>query len=136
MPTPLQFMQFSLGVYDASLKNKIGDPAGWTLTNWQPDKASGFSAGCYVIGGGSEIVISYTGTNDAADKVNWAIGLGLPLQQVYDAVDYYFACKAAHPTANITFTGHSLGGGLASMMAVFFDKQATVLTKRPFKWRP
>ncbi|MGA7180532.1 MAG: calcium-binding protein [Thiobacillaceae bacterium] len=131
MPTPLQYMQFSLGVYDASKRNSIDPPVGWTLTNWQPDKASGFSAGCYLIG--SEMVISYTGTNDAADKLNWAIGLGDPMPQIYDAVDYYFACKAKHPTANITFTGHSLGGGLASMMAVYFNKQATVFDEAPFQ---
>ncbi|OZA23860.1 MAG: hypothetical protein B7X93_11840, partial [Hydrogenophilales bacterium 17-61-9] len=82
---------------------------------------------------GSEIVISFTGTNDAADVANWTIGLGLPMPQIFAAVDYYFACKAAHPGANITFTGHSLGGGLASLMAVYFDKQATVFDEAPFQ---
>ncbi|MFN3915796.1 MAG: lipase family protein [Aquabacterium sp.] len=32
---------------------------------------------------------------------------------------------AAHSTANISFTGHSLGGGLASVLANFFEKEAT-----------
>ena len=133
MPTVFEYMQFSLGVYASSLKNKIDSPAGWTLTNWQPDQPSGFSAGCYVNGTGNEIVISYTGTNEWADRANWTIGLGLPMPQIYAAVDYYFACKAAHPTANITFTGHSLGGGLASLMSVYFDKQATVFDEAPFQ---
>jgi hypothetical protein len=45
MPTPLQYMQFSLGVYASSDKNSFGTSVsgGWTLTDWQPDKASGFS---------------------------------------------------------------------------------------------
>jgi hypothetical protein len=73
MPTTLQYMQFSLGVYAASVLNKIDPPAGWTLAKWQPDMSSGFSAGCYVKATGSEIVISYTGTNDAADVVNWTM---------------------------------------------------------------
>ena len=125
-------MQFATGVYDASKLNTIDPPAGWTRTDWQPDTFSGFSAGCYV--NGNEMVISYTGTNEVADKANWTIGLGLPMPQIYDAVNYYFACKAAHPEAtNITFAGHSLGGGLASLMAVYFDKQATVFDEAPFQ---
>ena len=80
------------------------------------------------------MVISYTGTNDNLDRLNWFIGFGAPLPQIFDAVDFYFACKAAHPEAtNITFTGHSLGGGLASLMAVYFDKQATVFDEAPFQ---
>lgn len=71
MPTPFQYMQFSLGVYASSVKNYIDPAAGWTLTDWQPDQQSGFSADCYV--NGSEVVISYTGTNGLADKVNCGI---------------------------------------------------------------
>lgn len=120
MPTTFEYMQFATGVYAASVRNYIDPPTGWTRTDWQPDKSSGFSAGCYI--NGNEMVISYTGTNDSADMVNWGIGLGSPLPQIFDAVDYYFACKAAYPEAtNITFTGHSLGGGLASLMSVYFN---------------
>jgi hypothetical protein len=42
------------------------------------------------------------------------------------------AFKEVYPNANISFTGHSLGGGLASLMAVFFDKPATVFDQAPF----
>ena len=133
MPTVLEYMQLSLGVYAASVRNKIDPPVGWSQTNWQPDMSSGFSAGCYANATGSEIVISFTGTNDAADVANWTIGLGLPMPQIYAAVDYYFARKAENPSANITFTGHSLGGGLASLMAVYFNKQATVFDEAPFQ---
>ncbi len=132
MPTTLQYMQFSLGVYAASDRNSIDSPADWPRTAWLPDQPSGFSAGCYV--NGNEMVISYTGTNDVLDMANWGIGLGAPLPQIFEAVDFYFACKATHPEAtNITFTGHSLGGGLASLMAVYFDKQATVFDEAPFQ---
>jgi Ca2+-binding RTX toxin-like protein len=132
MLTTLEYMQLALGVYAASDKNYIDPPTGWTLTDWQPDKSSGFSAGCYV--NGTEMVISYTGTNDSADMANWSIGFGLPFRQVFDAVDYYFACVAAHPEAtSITFAGHSLGGGLASLMAVYFNKPATVFDEAPFQ---
>lgn len=133
MPTTLEYMQFATGVYAASDLNKIADPVGWTRYAWQPDTASGFSAGYYFNNQTNEVVISYTGTNDWIDKVNWTTGAGLPLPQIFAAVRYYFNVKAAHPDANITFTGHSLGGGLASMMSVFFDKQATVFDEAPFQ---
>ena len=133
MPTVLDYMKFSLNVYSASpLENIIGVPFGWSRTNWQPDMISGFSAGTFVKGG--EVVISYTGTNNfPADQANWLIGAGLPLPQVFDAIDYYFKIKAQYPTANITFTGHSLGAGLASLMSVYFDRPATVFDEAPFQ---
>lgn len=133
MPTSLEYMQFATGVYAASDKNSLADPAGWVRTAWQPDQGSGFSAGYYINSQSNEVVISYTGTNDLMDAVNWTTGIGLPLPQIYAAVDYYFKVKAEHPDADITFTGHSLGGGLASLMAVFFDKQATVFDEAPFQ---
>lgn len=58
MPTTLQYMQFSLGVYAASVKNSIEAPTGWERHDWQPDMLNGFSAGTFV--NGSEVVISYT----------------------------------------------------------------------------
>jgi putative lipase involved disintegration of autophagic bodies len=38
--------------------------------------------------------------------------LGLPMPQIFEAMRYYFAVRETPPTANITITGHSLGGGL------------------------
>ena len=71
MPTTLQYMEFSLGVYAASDRNKIDDPAGWTRFLWQPGQVgTGFSAGYYFNSQTNEVVISYTGTNDFMDKVN------------------------------------------------------------------
>jgi len=132
MATLFEYMQFATGVYAASARNYVAPPTGWTRADWQPDQFTGFSAGCYV--SGSEMVITYTGTNDKADMANWSIGLGMPMSQIYEAVDYYFACKAAHPEAtSITFAGHSLGGGLASLMAVYFNKAATVFDEAPFQ---
>ena len=110
MPTILEYMQLATGVYAASDRNAVGDPEGWRLNVWQPDTVSGFSGGYYFNSQTNEVVISYTGTNGLMDAANWATGVGLPLPQIFDAVTYYFQVKAEHPTANITFTGHSLGG--------------------------
>ena len=134
MPTTFEYMQLATRVYAASQRNKIGIPAGWSELDWQPDRWTGFSAGVYKNDQTNEIVIAYTGTNDGiADRLNWTAGLGLPVPQIFEAMAYYFAFKEAYPTANISFTGHSLGGGLASLMAVFFDKKATVFDEAPFQ---
>lgn len=74
MPTTLDYMKFSLNVYAASDKNLIGVPFGWIRSDWVPDLSDGFSAGRFIQG--NEMVISYTGTNDFDDKINWGIGLG------------------------------------------------------------
>jgi len=132
MPSLLEYMQFATKVYAASSKNQIDAPAGWTLVNWVPDRFTGFSAGYFK--NGNDVVISYTGTNSAvADPLNWTAGMGIPAPQIFEALAYYFEVRAANPTANITFTGHSLGGGLASLMAVFLDKQAMVFDEAPFQ---
>jgi len=125
MASVLEYMQLSERVYDALRNNKIGIPAGWEQLDWQiDDPDTGFSAGAYKKG--NEIVIAYAGTNDIpVDVVSWSAAIASLAPQTFYAMAYYLGFKAAYPEANITFTGHSLGGGLASLMAVFFDKKAT-----------
>jgi Ca2+-binding RTX toxin-like protein len=134
MPTTIEYMQMATNVYAANPRNQIDPPSGWSRIDWEPDTWIGFSAGVFKRDQGEEMVIAYTGTNDAvADPLNWSAGFGVPAPQIYDAMAYYYAFKSAFPTTNITFTGHSLGGGLASLMAVLFDKQATVFDEAPFQ---
>jgi hypothetical protein len=90
-------MQLALGVYAASDLNNVDAPKDWERKDWQPDGWSGFSAGVYINSATNELVISYTGTNDGADKVNWGAGAGLPLPQIFDAVAYYLAVRKAFP---------------------------------------
>lgn len=136
MPATIDYALLSTRVYDASFDNRTGVPAGWTELTWQPDyNSSGFSAGAYRRG--SEVVIAYTGTNQGVDWLsNFLSGTGiLPAPQVFDAMRFYLDVKAANSDAtSFTFTGHSLGGGLASLMSVFFDKQAVVFDEAPFQY--
>jgi hypothetical protein len=53
--------------------------------------------------------------------------------QLSQAAAFYQEIKAAHPDATISFTGHSLGGGLAALMGVFFDKEAVTFDPAPFR---
>ncbi len=134
MPSAIEYALIATRAYDASPNNRTGVPSGWTELTWQPDyNLSGFSAGAYQ--NGSDIVVAFTGTNQGIDWAsNGLAGSGLlPAPQIFDAMRFYLDIKAAHPGANISFTGHSLGGGLASLMAVFFDKPAMVFDEAPFE---
>ncbi|MBI5007090.1 MAG: putative Ig domain-containing protein [Nitrosomonadales bacterium] len=119
--------------------NEILPPDGWEIIDYRRDDLTGFTARAYT--NGSEICIAYTGTtfegavNNVGDWLlgNITAGSGSVLApQVIDAAKFYLDILKDNPDANITFTGHSLGGGLASLMAVYFDEPATVFDEAPF----
>jgi Ca2+-binding RTX toxin-like protein len=118
--------------------NWIPGPQGWSPFFPVPDPAapsfpatSGFEAVSFQRG--TAIVISYTGTGTAVDWIaNIALANGWAAAQLKQAALYYLEVKAANSGAVISFTGHSLGGGLASLIAVFFDKTAVTFDQAPF----
>jgi hypothetical protein len=119
-------------------KNKFPIPTGWEkITNPDShfsDAGTGFEAVSFQRGTGAdaEIVISFAGTYDAVDKLaDINLGLGNGDTQLYQAVEYYLQIKAENPDAKITLTGHSLGGGLASLVAVFFGEKAITFDQAP-----
>ena len=136
--TEKEYAQLANRVYDRKdIRNKMTLPEGVTELEWYDDsKWSGFSAGVYQVAE-NHIVISFTGSNEDLIKDfvfnNIPIGLGYNGPQVYNAAELTLQVMEKYPNAKIEFTGHSLGGGLASMMAVFFDKKAYVFDPAPFK---
>src|SRR3569623_263078 len=138
MATLNEYAQFSSIVYAKTQENELSIPTGWVEERpWQSDTLSGFSAGAYKKG--SEIVISFTGTNGALEGdfvwANIPAGAGLPSAQVLSAIKFYLDVRDANPGATSSLTGHSLGGGLSSLMAVYFDKSATTFAPAPFMLR-
>lgn len=135
MPSLNEYAQLASAVYNKTPVNTL--PTGGWQANYVSRDIEGFEVTAYAKG--DDIVIAYAGTNGenggALDFLtgNFPAGLGLPSIQVQRAMEFYIAVRQANPNANISFTGHSLGGGLASLMAVYFDKPATVFDPAPFK---
>ncbi|WP_279717038.1 calcium-binding protein [Chelonobacter oris] len=99
------------------------------------NKQSGFEAKAY--SKGEQIVIAFAGTN-VDDLKEWIADFEIALagkshQQLFDAAVYYQEVTAQHPDKQVVFAGHSLGGGLASLMAGFFDKPAVTFDQAPFR---
>ena len=98
------------------------------------NEQTGFAARVFRKQGTDEFVISFRGTDDFEKDLSDNLGfLFTPmLQQARDAEALVQAVINELPGADITFTGHSLGGGLAAMMAVRYDKEATVFNPAPY----
>lgn len=101
--------------------------------------ASGFMSRAYKNVSTGEVVIAYAGTTGESGmdwlSGNIPAGTGYPSPQVVEAAEFYLDVLNSPDgqSAQISFTGHSLGGGLASLMAVYFDKQAVVFDQAPFE---
>ncbi len=135
--------------------NQIPMPTGATLLGGGLEGralSSGYECRAYNYGG--KIVISFAGTyfpdgflsgvrsgsisdNDAASLKDWGaninLGSGALDQQLKNAATFYEDVKRANPGVEIAFTGHSLGGGLAALMGVLFNKQAITFDPAPFR---
>ncbi len=97
------------------------------------DIAANFYAAAYQDSSGG-IVISYRGTDDpVSDSVGWLGGAGFQTAQAELAAEFYYQVKQAYPGATITLTGHSLGGGLAGLIAKLTGSTACVIDNMPFE---
>lgn len=131
---------------DYSQSNWTPVPSDWKLIHevsksggsWSQSNA--FTARAYQ--NGNEVVIAFAGTNPA-DFVgdmgaNTALFTGL-LQgkdgYALQASMFYHEVKEIiknTPNATIKFAGHSLGGGLAGIMGILFNKEAFIFDPAPF----
>ena len=135
MATTQEYALLSLYVYKVAREaiNRPNLPQGWTFLEAKDDNLLGFSYGVFKRSGTNEIVLAYTGTNENVDWAsNVTAGIGLPSWQVANAALVYQQVKQTYGS-NITLSGHSLGGGLASVMATWFNRPAVVFDEAPFQ---
>ena len=117
--------------------NRVVPPSG---TRWEEnveyytrDQDTGFEAKVFKRGA-NEFVIAFTGTDEWQDWLtNASAALGWISNPLEQAAALYARVVKDNPNAQITFTGHSLGGGLAPLMGVFFDRPAVTFDQAPFK---
>ena len=141
MATKEQTAQLSLYVYNiqrnANRDNRPNLPTAWERLKYQPDDLIGFSYGVFKNTSTGEVVVAYTGTNEkqAVDFLlaNIPAGFGLSSLQVNAAARVAAEAIAVYGASNVSFTGHSLGGGLASVVAVWFDRPAITFDAAPFE---
>ncbi len=140
MPTNIEYALMAGASYISTRWeiNQFPVPDGWLESiEDRQTKPSGFEATYFTKG--AEIVISYSGT----DPENWNplttpdgmtnsnLSAGKWADQLMQAAEYYLNIRATH-SGPITLTGHSLGGGLAALVGVFFGVRATTFDQAPF----
>jgi hypothetical protein len=118
--------------------NQFPVPDGWVEhIDKRQALPSGFEATYFT--NGSDIVISFAGTGPLGNgdflHANIPLALGVLPDQLEQAADYYLQIKndPANAGKTISFTGHSLGGGLAALMAVMFGESAFTFDQAPFR---
>ena len=136
MITKQTYALLSLHVYAADpveRKNKPLLPPNWTEVVPQPIGADGFAYAVYKNSATNEVVISFRGTDN--DFGDWTANAGFSLSQEKQAAAVYARIlrDPDHQGSSITFTGHSLGGGLTSIMGVWYYRPAYVFAAAPFQ---
>ncbi|MDK4715913.1 hypothetical protein [Rhizobium sp. CNPSo 4039] len=127
---------------DGSQNMQVGN---WTVENVAPSNDHNFSAVEYV--NGSDYEISYRGTTDVlgselldGDLWNgWTIGGGSDeAADVNSAISFYQSVlqtvkDSGGTSANITLTGHSLGGGLSGLVGSIYGVKAYLFDNMPYE---
>jgi len=111
-------------------------PSGWNEVKSGPN---GATDGLHykVFTKGNELVISFRGTDEwlgiPSDSDDFDAAIGSWSEQVYLAFKETLKIILDNPGKNVSFTGHSFGGGLASLMAVWFGREATIFDSAPLE---
>ncbi|MDH5545046.1 MAG: DUF2974 domain-containing protein [Gammaproteobacteria bacterium] len=115
MPSIMDLAVASSAIYEHDVIS-VGP---WTRIAYSGNDSSGFYAGVFSHQNGRDMVVAFRGTDDIADGVeDFGIFLGQYPGQAVQANDILKSWKSRYGRRRrVYLTGHSLGGGLASLMA-------------------
>lgn len=111
----------------AAISHDVYDPKsvvyGWIRQSFFGDPSNGFFAAAYQTPQTKKLIVAFRGTDEGGD---WGVGgnignfLGLSHwnSQLNTAISYFRSVRGIFPTTNCAVCGHSLGGFLASMVAI------------------
>jgi hypothetical protein len=144
MDSILEYALMAASAYQEARRSTLNQLLPPTTSGWGEipgyytrDRETGFEAKAFqrVSGGVAEIVIAFTGTDERRDwtESNFPLALGFSTRSIGQAALLYAKIVSENPTAKVTFTGHSLGGGLAALMGVFFAETAITFDQAPFR---
>lgn len=120
--------------------SRVKPPVGWRDVSpiSQVNQTSGIKGTAYL--NGNELVIVYAGVPGL--NSSWTTGalpasLATPgITLLEEAAKFYLdtvaAVSASGANPSVSFTGNGLGGGISSLLAVYFNKPATVFDEAPF----
>ncbi|RXJ74581.1 phospholipase [Veronia nyctiphanis] len=118
----LFYLEFAEKVHNWPIHNG-NTPDGWKALHNFSDTESGFDATFYLKKSGiTEGVLAFRGSELGVKDwiTNGEMAAGLVPDQYMQAINAYKEVRQLYPTVtDITFTGHSLGGGLATAAAIY-----------------
>lgn len=125
----------NLGAGSDATGIQVGDATIFRTRGDAAAVAEGFYGIAYDLGG--ETIVSFRGTDAGGDVNDWGGGLGWQTGQAALAAEFYqdvAQLKGANLySGNISFTGHSLGGGLAGLLGALYDQDAIIFDNMAFE---
>lgn len=97
--------------------SKSETPQRYKIIKSVQNPSNGFYAD--VLYNGKDIIIAYRGTEQSINDIRNDVAMArsrIPAQAT-DAISLYDAIRSEYPNANITLTGHSLGGSLSQIVS-------------------
>lgn len=123
-------------------KELLADIPGWKVIGFETIPGTGFAACAYQNPFLNKVVIAYRGSHELTDvgedlwrdwvENDFAMMAGIEGAQLKNAFDFYESVQKKTGSQDIVVTGHSLGGGLADIVAARYGCEGQSFNSAPF----